>query len=142
MNIIVNHIRKAGLLMAALLMTAALFAQDRIVVKGVVSDENGQPLIGAGVMEKGTTNGAVTDIDGNYTLEVSADGVLTFSYISYKSQDMNVNGKAVIFAGFSDQISGMGTVFILPIANRLLQIGFHQFLHHFGMGSFIIITLK
>ena len=65
MNIIVNHIRKAGLLMAALLMTAALFAQDRIVVKGVVSDENGQPLIGAGVMEKGTTNGAVTDIDGN-----------------------------------------------------------------------------
>ena len=96
MNIIVNHIRKAGLLMAALLMTAALFAQDRIVVKGVVSDENGQPLIGAGVMEKGTTNGAVTDIDGNYTLEVSADGVLTFSYISYKSQEMNVNGKAVI----------------------------------------------
>lgn len=56
-------------------------------VTGTVKDANGEPIIGATVVEKGTTNGTVTDFDGNYTLELSENGMLAVSYIGYKSQE-------------------------------------------------------
>lgn len=56
-------------------------------VTGTVKDANGEPIIGATVVEKGTTNGTVTDFDGNYTLELSESGTLAVSYIGYKSQE-------------------------------------------------------
>lgn len=46
---------------------------------------NGEPIIGATIVEKGTTNGTVTDFDGKYMLELSEDGTLSISYIGYKS---------------------------------------------------------
>ena len=52
-------------------------------MQGVVTDENGEPIIGANVVEKGTTNGTVTDLDGKFTMEVSENGVLQISYIGY-----------------------------------------------------------
>lgn len=56
-------------------------------VTGTVKDSNGEPIIGATVIEKGTANGTVTDFDGNYTLELSDNGILAISYIGYKSQE-------------------------------------------------------
>ena len=56
-------------------------------VTGTVKDANGEPIIGATVVEKGTTNGTVTDFDGNYTLELSDNGILAISYIGYESQE-------------------------------------------------------
>lgn len=56
-------------------------------VTGTVKDANGEPIIGATVVEKGTTNGTVTDFDGNYALELSENGTLAISYIGYKSQE-------------------------------------------------------
>lgn len=56
-------------------------------VIGTVKDANGEPIIGATVVEKGTTNGTVTDFDGNYALELSESGTLAVSYIGYKSQE-------------------------------------------------------
>ena len=50
--------------------------QKKNLVHGVVTDENGEPIIGANVVEKGTTNGTVTDLDGKFTIEVSENGVL------------------------------------------------------------------
>lgn len=60
-------------------------------VAGTVKDANGEPIIGATVVEKGTTNGTVTDFDGNYTLELSENGTLAVSYIGYKSQEYPVS---------------------------------------------------
>ena len=61
-------------------------------VTGVVVDGTGEPVIGANVVVKGTTNGTITDFDGNYTIEgVPADGVLVISYIGYLSQDVISN---------------------------------------------------
>ncbi len=57
--------------------------QKKNLVQGVVTDENGEPIIGANVVEKGTTNGTVTDLDGKFTMEVSENGVLQISYIGY-----------------------------------------------------------
>lgn len=55
-----------------------------------MKDANGEPIIGATVVEKGTTNGTVTDFDGNYALELSESGTLAVSYIGYKSQEYSV----------------------------------------------------
>ncbi len=66
-------------------------------VTGVVVDGTGEPVIGANVVVKGTTNGTITDFDGNYTLEgVPADGVLVFSYIGYLSQEIPVGNQSMI----------------------------------------------
>ena len=71
--------------MSLLLAIAPAFAQT--VVKGTVtSADDGLPLIGVSVVEQGTTNGTVTDFDGNYVLEVAKNATIQFSYIGYKTQ--------------------------------------------------------
>ena len=66
-------------------------------VTGKVLDENGDPLIGVNVVEKGTTNGTVTDIDGNYKLTISdPQGTLVFSFIGYLKEEVPVNGRSEI----------------------------------------------
>lgn len=62
-------------------------------ISGTVKDKNGEAVIGATVMEKGTSNGTITDMDGNFMMEISSDGVLHVSYIGYGEQDMSVKGK-------------------------------------------------
>ncbi len=64
------------------------------VVKGVVKDSNGEPLLGVNVLVKGTTIGAVTDIDGNFSFEAPAGSTLVVSYIGFKSQEVKVKGNA------------------------------------------------
>ena len=59
-------------------------------VTGIVKDEKGEPIIGANVVEKGTTNGIITDIDGNFELNVASSSVLEISYIGYISQEIKV----------------------------------------------------
>ena len=90
------NIRKTVTLLISFLCASTIFAQDRVTVKGVVTDENDNPMIGAGVYESGTTNGVVTDIDGNYTIEVADGASLTFSYISYAEQTVEVGNQSVI----------------------------------------------
>ena len=65
-------------------------------ITGRIVDATGEPLIGVTIMEKGTTNGSITDYDGNYSLSVPGNAVLQFSYIGYKSVEMKVEGKEVI----------------------------------------------
>lgn len=63
-------------------------------VSGVVVDQTGEPIIGANVVVKGTTNGMITDIDGNYSLsDVPADATVSFSYIGYQPLDIKANSK-------------------------------------------------
>ena len=68
------------------------FAQ-KITVHGYVDDETGEPLIGATIMEKGTTNGTATDIDGNFTLSVEPKATLVVSYVGYDPLEVPVDGK-------------------------------------------------
>lgn len=64
-------------------------------VKGIVVDATGEPIIGASVMIKGTSKGAATDLDGNFTItNAPADGELTVSYIGYKPQTIKLDGRA------------------------------------------------
>lgn len=70
--------------------------QNKKKVTGIVTDVNGEPVIGVNVVEAGTTNGIITDVTGNYTLDVDEDATLQFSYIGYLSQEVKVAGKSVI----------------------------------------------
>lgn len=70
--------------------------QNKKEITGVVRDENGEPVIGANVIEKGTTNGVVTDIDGKYSLGISASAILQVSYIGYNTQEVPVGNKKVL----------------------------------------------
>ena len=75
----------------------------KIKVRGVVKDETGEPVIGATVMEKGTTNnGDVTDLDGNYTIEITVDGTLSVTYIGGKVKYIKLNGCAAIDVNLAD----------------------------------------
>lgn len=74
-----------------LLLGQMAFAQKE--VKGVVKDPTGETVIGASILEKGTTNGTITDFDGNFVLTVSNNAVLQISYIGFQTQEINVKGK-------------------------------------------------
>ncbi len=66
-------------------------------VSGVVKDESGNPLIGVNVLVKGTNQGTATDFDGSFTLnDVDENGILVFSYIGYKTQEVQLSGQATI----------------------------------------------
>lgn len=82
-------------LLAALFAAGTGMAQN-LTVTGVVKDAAGEPVISAGVMLQGTTQGTVTDFDGNYSIDVPADGVLVFSSIGYAEQVIPVDGRSRI----------------------------------------------
>jgi TonB-linked SusC/RagA family outer membrane protein len=68
--------------------------QNKKQITGTVTDERGDPVIGANVIEKGTTNGVITDIDGKFTLSVSADAVLEITYIGYLAQSIPIRNQS------------------------------------------------
>ncbi len=67
--------------------------QQKKTVAGTVKDDFGEPIIGANVIEKGTTNGVITDINGNFSLSVSDDGIIQVSYIGYFPVEVPAKGK-------------------------------------------------
>lgn len=75
-----------------LLSNVGAFAQNSITIKGQVVDATtNESLIGVSIQEKGTTNGAITDMDGNYTLKVAGNSVIIFSYIGYQTVELKAS---------------------------------------------------
>ena len=92
-----KSLTKKLLLSLALCIGAGLMASAQTTVKGVVTDENGEPLIGAGVMVEGTTSGTITGIDGDYVITVPANAEnLVFSFIGLADQVVAINGQKEI----------------------------------------------
>lgn len=69
--------------------------QEKVTVAGIVEDKSG-PIIGANVLEKGTSNGTITDLDGKYSLKVSPNATLIIKFVGYKDVQVSVAGKKVI----------------------------------------------
>jgi TonB-linked SusC/RagA family outer membrane protein len=82
-------------------------------VTGVVKDANGEPVIGANVVEKGTINGNITDIDGRFQLEVSHDAVLIVSYIGYIAQEVAVRNRQSISVTLSENTQSLEEVVVI-----------------------------
>ena len=85
--------RKFWVTMAMLLTLALPSLAQKITVTGHVADELGEDLIGATIMEKGTSNGTSADLDGNFTLNVMPNATLVVSYVGYDPMDVAVNGQ-------------------------------------------------
>ena len=83
--------------LSLILLSVAIPSMAAVVVKGTVTDPSGQPVIGGGVVEVGTTNGVMTDVDGNYSISVaSSSSVLQFSCIGYETVEITVGNQGVI----------------------------------------------
>jgi len=85
-----------GLTISPVPMNASVTQTQKILVKSSVVDQDGQPLVGATIKVKGSTGGTVTDLDGNFQLEVPANATLVVSYVGCKDRDIAVRGRAII----------------------------------------------
>ncbi len=108
-------LQKISIVLMALLMFASanILAQE-LNVSGKVTDDAGQAVPGANVIEKGTANGTVTDAEGHYALNVSsANATLTVSFIGYKSMDAVVGGRAVVDFAMQPDVSSLQEVVVM-----------------------------
>lgn len=88
-------------------------AQQSNRVTGVVTDEYGDPIIGANVIEKGTTNGIITDLDGKFTINVNPGAVLQFSYIGYITREITVKDQSVLSIKLSEDTQALNEVVVV-----------------------------
>ena len=92
---------------------ASVYAQN-IQVKGtVVSGSDNEPLPGGNVVVKGTTNGGITDLDGNFTLSVPADATLSFTYIGFKPQEVAINGRTSLKVALIEDAEALDEVVVV-----------------------------
>ncbi|MBQ0093280.1 MAG: TonB-dependent receptor [Bacteroidales bacterium] len=103
--------------MAAVFMTVTSFAQDRTVT-GTVSATNGEALIGAGVVIKGTTTGTVTDLEGRFSLSVPSNAVLQFTSVGYKTLDVKIGNKSKIDVILEDDAQLLEEAVAIGYANQ------------------------
>jgi len=111
---ITNSVKHWKAYMLTMLMSFCMtvaFAQQG-AIKGKILDENGEAIIGANVIEKGTTNGTVTDVDGNYTVTVSnpAKAILQISFVGYTTQEQAVKGRKSIDVKLNPSVVNLGEV--------------------------------
>lgn len=87
-----HYFKPLGLFFMLCLIPAWMFGQS-IPVTGTINDAYGEAIIGASVLEVGTSNGTITDIDGNFSMNVSSNGKLRISFIGYQTLEIAVGGK-------------------------------------------------
>ena len=95
-----------------MLLPMCMFAQQ-ITVQGVVKDQTGETVIGASVMEKGTTNGTITGIDGDFSLNMSPNGTLVVSFVGYKTQEVQVKGPKQLQVVLSEDAEMLDEVVVI-----------------------------
>ena len=98
-------------LLAAMLSIGQIFAQN-VNVSGKVTDQNGEPVVGATVLVKGTKTGTSTNVDGRYTIKCAPNAVLVFQSIGYSSIEIAVNNKSVVNAVLRDDANVLSDVVI------------------------------
>ncbi|MDG5800758.1 TonB-dependent receptor [Marinilabiliaceae bacterium ANBcel2] len=116
--------RKNLILILFLLVSFASYAQHQVA--GVVTDSDGAPVPGVSVLEDGTTRGVVTDIDGNYSIDVSApDAVLVFSFIGMETQNVSVDGQSNIDVVLRESFADLDEVVVVGygVQRRALVTG-------------------
>ncbi|MDK2842808.1 MAG: TonB-dependent starch-binding outer membrane protein SusC [Anaerophaga sp.] len=100
-------------LAACFIFTSFSFAQEQKTVSGQVTDSQNQPLPGVNVVIKGTMQGTITDIDGNYELQASGGDVLRFSFIGFKTQEVPVGDQTTINVTMEEEFAGLDEVVVV-----------------------------
>ena len=96
-----------------LMKKEAIRQQKGKVLKGAVKDQSGEPVIGANVVVKGTTNGTVTDVNGNFTLEVSNTDVLLVSFIGYMTREIPVKDRNILNINLIEDTKSLDEVVVV-----------------------------
>jgi len=93
---IFKEIRRACIVFTCLMIGLNVSAQNLKTISGTIVDETGEPVIGASVSEKGTSNGTAADVGGNFTLRVADNAVLVVSSLGFVAQEVSVTGKSLL----------------------------------------------
>ena len=94
-KLVTNRQTRRNLFSLAVFLLVSMYAFAQNAVTGIVKDKTGEPLIGVSVVEKGTTNGSITDMDGKFSINVLQGKTLVFSYIGYLSQEIKVRSNTI-----------------------------------------------
>src|SRR5690606_154113 len=93
-----------------------------VEVKGTVYDaDNGETIPGVNVLEQGTSNGTITDLDGSFTLEVADNAVLVFSFVGYMTQEVAVQGQSTINVRLSADVTALEEVVVVGYGTQRKQ---------------------
>ena len=100
--------------------TQASVGEAQEEVSGVViSSNNSMPIPGVSVVEKGTSNGTVTDFDGNYSIQVSdPNATLVFSYVGFKTREINLDGKTTVDVTLTDEVSQLDELIVVGYSSQ------------------------
>ena len=101
-----------------LLLAISGYTQQNTVTGFVTSSLDGMQLPGVNVMEKGTSNGVVTGLDGDYTINVSAEAVLVFSYVGFKTQEVIVNNKTKIDVQLDEDMESLDDIVLVGYGSQ------------------------
>lgn len=101
-----------GILLLLLTVNLGIMAQN-ITVKGKVTDQMGNTLPAVSIIVYGTTQGTISDIDGNYTIEAPADGTLQYNFIGYSTQQVSVNNRQVIDVVLEEDLMRLDEVVVV-----------------------------
>jgi len=109
----------ASFLLLSLLIGADAFAQSTIKVTGTVTDAaDGMGVPGASVLQKGTSNGTITNMDGQFTLEVPTDAVLVISFIGYKTAEIPVQGRSTVQLALESDVTELSEVVVVGYGSQ------------------------
>ena len=104
---------KSWLLLCVFLCSFMTAFAQKVTIKGIVNDATGEPIIGANVKEKGTTNGSITNIDGQFTLAVSKNATLVVSYIGYIPEEIPVGNQSNFKITLKDDSKALDEVVVI-----------------------------
>ena len=109
--------KKFLLFVLSMLLTASvIFAQDKTVSGKITAAEDGSGLPGVNVVLKGTSSGAVTDVDGNFKMVVPGDGgVLVFSFIGFQTQEVTIGNQSVINISLNAEVTQLSEIVVTAL---------------------------
>ena len=110
--------RRSLLLMIAFVFSLSIYAQEKTITGQVTSSTDGMGLPSVNVVIKGTSKGVSTDFDGNYSIEASAEDVLEFSFIGFKTKDVVVGAQSTVNVTLEEDISNLDEVVVVGYGTK------------------------
>ncbi|HET9487542.1 MAG TPA: carboxypeptidase-like regulatory domain-containing protein, partial [Chryseosolibacter sp.] len=100
------------------LITTTAWSQSRTITGRVTSQDDGSGIPGVNVVEKGTTNGTVTDVEGNYTINVSDNATLVFSFVGYATQEIAVGTQNTVNVNLASDVTSLDEVVVVGYGSQ------------------------
>lgn len=103
------------------LFAVTVSAQNIVNVSGQVTDQTGESIIGVSISIKGTSEGTITDMDGNYHISVPSDAILVFSFIGFDTQEVQVNNRSIISVSLVESMTGLDEVVVVGYGTQKVK---------------------